>query len=162
MTERCKFCRETDRLERHHIVPRRFDGSNDEENIVTVCPTCHSKLESLYDKRFYDALGVEKATLEKAECDVDRCTNTTTRRLPLLDTDEELVVCEGHTICSHQWCGDSPKAVVFNIESDGVCLVCERHGRCAYRDCYSNDVRIYDTGWSKPLCFEHFVEVTGE
>jgi len=29
--------------------------------LVEVCPTCHSKLESLYDKRFYKELGVAEA-----------------------------------------------------------------------------------------------------
>lgn len=59
---KCYFCDETSVLEEHHIVPRRFDGSDDEKNIVEVCPTCHSKLESLYDKRFYDKLGVDTPT----------------------------------------------------------------------------------------------------
>jgi len=48
-------------LEEHHIVPRRFDGSDDDENLVRVCPTCHQKLERLYDDRFYDELGVESS-----------------------------------------------------------------------------------------------------
>jgi len=59
MSQDCYFCTETERLEEHHIVPRRFDGSDSDENTVTVCPTCHSKLESLYDSRFYSELGVE-------------------------------------------------------------------------------------------------------
>jgi len=59
--ETCYFCHEPDThlLETHHIVPRRFDGSDDAENLVTVCPTCHERLERLYDNRFYAALGVE-------------------------------------------------------------------------------------------------------
>lgn len=54
----CYFCDEKDILEQHHIVPRRFEGEDHDNNLVTVCPTCHEKLESLYDKRFYRALGV--------------------------------------------------------------------------------------------------------
>jgi hypothetical protein len=56
----CYFCDEKERIETHHIVPSRFDGSDDPENLVGVCPTCHSKLENLYSKRFYDSLGVGK------------------------------------------------------------------------------------------------------
>lgn len=56
----CKFCSESDRLESHHVVPRRFGGSDDEENLVKVCPNCHSKLEDLYGRRFYKQLGVKK------------------------------------------------------------------------------------------------------
>lgn len=43
-------------FERHHIVPTRFDGSDDAKNIVDVCPTCHRKLERLYGHRFYEQL----------------------------------------------------------------------------------------------------------
>jgi len=59
----CYFCLSEERqiLEEHHIVPRRFDGSDDDENLVRVCPTCHQKLERLYDDRFYDELGVESS-----------------------------------------------------------------------------------------------------
>jgi len=58
----CYFCLSEERqiLEEHHIVPRRFDGSDDDENLVRLCPTCHEKLERLYDSRFYDELGVER------------------------------------------------------------------------------------------------------
>jgi DNA replicative helicase MCM subunit Mcm2 (Cdc46/Mcm family) len=59
----CYFCHEPDThiLETHHIVPRRFDGTDDAENLVTVCPTCHQRLERLYDERFFESLGVEPA-----------------------------------------------------------------------------------------------------
>jgi len=62
----CYFCLSEERhiLEEHHIVPRRFDGSDDNENLVRVCPTCHEKLERLYDSRFYDELGVENSDSE--------------------------------------------------------------------------------------------------
>lgn len=62
----CYFCDETECLESHHVVPRRFDGSDKEENLVTVCPTCHRKLEGLYDKRFYNELtGVSRSNGSK-------------------------------------------------------------------------------------------------
>jgi hypothetical protein len=59
--ESCYFCHEPDThlLEVHHIVPQRFDGSDDPVNLVCVCPTCHERLERLYDGRFFDALGIE-------------------------------------------------------------------------------------------------------
>ena len=54
----CYFCGEdTDVLERHHLVPQRKGGSDKDENLVQICPTCHQKLERLYDDRFYNALG---------------------------------------------------------------------------------------------------------
>jgi len=63
MTRRsCYFCSEnnTQMLEEHHVVPRRFGGSDDDENLVTVCASCHNGLESLYNHRFYQELGVRK------------------------------------------------------------------------------------------------------
>lgn len=45
-------------LEKHHIVPRRLGGTNDDVNLVHLCPTCHRALERLYSRRFYTALGV--------------------------------------------------------------------------------------------------------
>jgi len=58
----CYFCNENNdnMLEEHHVVPRRFGGSDADENLVTVCASCHNGLESLYDSRFYDKLDVEK------------------------------------------------------------------------------------------------------
>lgn len=54
----CYFCLSEERhvLEEHHIVPRRFSGSDNDENLVQLCPTCHEKLERLYDERFYTEL----------------------------------------------------------------------------------------------------------
>lgn len=45
-------------LQEHHIVPRRHGGSDNPENIVELCASCHQAVEKLYDKRFYDSLGV--------------------------------------------------------------------------------------------------------
>jgi len=65
MSAECHFCDESEALDRHHIVPRRHGGSDDEENLVTVCPNCHRKLETLYDSRFYDeVMGASEAPIE--------------------------------------------------------------------------------------------------
>jgi len=65
--EQCKFCNETDTdcLEQHHIVPRRHGGTNKEDNLVTLCASCHRKIESLYNKRFYEKI---QETKDKFEC----------------------------------------------------------------------------------------------
>jgi len=62
----CKFCEETDSaaLEKHHIVPRRYNGSDKDENIVEVCASCHRKLESLYNQRFYQKI----RSVDQFEC----------------------------------------------------------------------------------------------
>jgi len=51
----CRFCGMTEEehheeyqrsLDIHHIIPRRCDGSNNPENLIAVCVTCHRTLES--------------------------------------------------------------------------------------------------------------------
>lgn len=64
-TSDCHFCaRQTD-IEEHHIVPDRFNGRYIRENMVGVCERCHDKLERLYDKRFYERLGITDETGER-------------------------------------------------------------------------------------------------
>lgn len=48
---KCYFCDENKKecLERHHIVPRSMGGPDIDRNLVTLCATCHRKLESLYN-----------------------------------------------------------------------------------------------------------------
>ena len=67
VSDQCYFCDESEALDRHHVVPRRHGGSDDEENLVTVCPNCHRKLETLYDSRFYNEVGV-KSDVDDLPC----------------------------------------------------------------------------------------------
>jgi len=54
-------------LETHHIVPRRFDGDDSAENLVQLCPGCHSAVEKMYNSRFYRNLGVKGAEANPKE-----------------------------------------------------------------------------------------------
>lgn len=65
--EACHFCGEksTASLETHHVVPRRYGGSDEPENLVLLCGTCHNKIEALYDERFYTEIVGE--SVEKPE-----------------------------------------------------------------------------------------------
>jgi hypothetical protein len=47
-------------IQTHHIVPNRHGGSDKDENLVDLCANCHQAIERVYDKRFYQALGVEQ------------------------------------------------------------------------------------------------------
>lgn len=49
-------------LQEHHIVPRRYGGSDRDENLVTLCASCHQAIEKIYDDRFYEMLGAKKTT----------------------------------------------------------------------------------------------------
>lgn len=60
MRECCEVCGEhrPHSMEEHHVLPRRFGGGDHAENIVTLCASCHAALESIYDKRFWTAVGL--------------------------------------------------------------------------------------------------------
>lgn len=40
----------------HHVVPRRLNGADSEENVVLLCAGCHYAIEKLYDHSFYERL----------------------------------------------------------------------------------------------------------
>lgn len=45
--QRCEWCGDqTDHPEVHHIEPRSEGGSNDESNLIVLCPACHRKADS--------------------------------------------------------------------------------------------------------------------
>jgi len=60
MSDRCQICGDVRprSLEEHHILPRRFGGGDHEDNLVTLCASCHRALESIYDKQFWTTIGV--------------------------------------------------------------------------------------------------------
>lgn len=62
----CYFCGSEVDIEEHHILPQRFDGSDLPSNTVDLCHDCHWKLERLYNKDFWEAIGVDdpRATKE--------------------------------------------------------------------------------------------------
>lgn len=67
-------------LQEHHIVPKRHGGSDDDENLVDLCASCHQAVEKIYDKRFYKKLGVanhgETYTAEELEEQFQNYANT--------------------------------------------------------------------------------------
>jgi hypothetical protein len=52
-------------IESHHVVPRRYGGSDAPENLVNLCSSCHSAIEKIYDDSFYDRLEVEETEVSK-------------------------------------------------------------------------------------------------
>jgi len=69
MSDRCYICGEDNPnvLQTHHLIPRRYGGSDQSENLVRLCANCHQAIESLYDDEFFDWLmswGKESAAAE--------------------------------------------------------------------------------------------------
>ena len=63
----CQYCkgkRKDSKLEVHHIVFRSQGGSDNQENLITLCHTCHSLLHKGNIK--LDKIGVKKGTLNHA------------------------------------------------------------------------------------------------
>lgn len=66
MTERCEICGDARprSMEEHHVLPRRFGGSDVDKNLVTLCASCHQAVESIYDKRFWTSVGLRPSDSE--------------------------------------------------------------------------------------------------
>jgi len=79
--QRCYFCGSEGPIETHHIVPSRHGGSDDETNLVDLCPTCHQRLEALYDQRYFGELGVVN---DDADADSDVTSKTQRDRIKAL------------------------------------------------------------------------------
>lgn len=97
-TERCYFCPKRTDIEVHHIVPQRFNGGDQRENLVAVCDRCHEKLEQLYDSRFYEVLGVsDEAGERKAHfsCTMSDCRNQARVECGPITAPEPMWVCLG-------------------------------------------------------------------
>jgi len=71
--EGCYFCDVTNphAVEGHHLVPQRFNGTDQPENMVDLCGSCHNKIEELYDDAFYERLGVAVDEIENENIHVD-------------------------------------------------------------------------------------------
>jgi hypothetical protein len=46
----CQHCNSRDRLEIHHLKPRRQGGKDAPENLITWCENCHTQQDALRDK----------------------------------------------------------------------------------------------------------------
>lgn len=41
----CFFCHSYKNLHLHHIIPKTLGGTDDYDNLLTVCESCHKKIE---------------------------------------------------------------------------------------------------------------------
>jgi len=98
--QRCYFCGSDGPIQTHHVVPRRYDGSDDEENLVDLCCNCHQRLEKLYDKRFYEEISVARTANPQVDYDVDAVKEWVAEECNPVEKRQELVYCvaEGRNI----------------------------------------------------------------
>jgi len=45
--KKCRICNVTKRLHIHHIIPFKISHSNEDLNLVTLCKSCHPKVEKI-------------------------------------------------------------------------------------------------------------------
>jgi DNA replicative helicase MCM subunit Mcm2 (Cdc46/Mcm family) len=122
--ETCYFCHEPDThlLETHHIVPERYGGSDDADNLVRLCPNCHERLEQVYDQRFYAELGAKKPapTIERQKPTLEEITDI--RHVINANQDHEHGVSISEVYNKAEGIGMHPqrtKATIDHLETQG-------------------------------------------
>lgn len=112
----CHICGETNRtvLHRHHIIPRRFEGPDQDENLVTLCANCHEAIEKIYTdeifQRFARKLTPDTGSFEEVDDTVKTFIKEETERVDerhkLIETDELYQhyesFCERRSLPVHQ------------------------------------------------------------
>lgn len=161
----------------HHIVPRRFDGSSEDENLVTLCASCHQAVEKMYDARFYDELGVKRDiggdTPDKV-CDLESCTATAGEWLDMAEDGERFAVCEGHTVCQFEDCSRTAEFTLIDhpsFQGSGaphVAISCSEHHTCSREGCQNRETYLVDShpeyavSHRKPYCDTHGWELISD
>lgn len=161
MSDGCYICGDDRQhvLETHHIVPQRHGGSDQEENLVTLCSSCHSSIESLYDKRFYSELGVAGGSSQSSECVLPDCTSTETKLIQDADGVSE-PVCDTHRNCMYGSCNRNATYAATNPNGEGVTLRCKAHSHCGKDGCGStNTYYLPEVSFAGLRCEEHLSEL---
>jgi len=163
----CYFCGGGEGvLETHHIVPRRFGGSDEAENLVDLCPTCHQKLERLYDRRFYEeveaGLGDDDLGEYLGACGFGNCTAEAEHTFEHAGVSTS--VCDDHKVCSLDGC--HIRTVTARPMNGDLALLCEDHVTCHAEGCQNDDTEIYRATqdrintFYRPYCSEHGSEAS--
>ena len=132
-----------DVIQGHHIIPRRYDGTDEGRNIVDLCPSCHDAIERIYDDSFFEELGVEKVSRtdgRSVQCGHPGCTSEETYHFETETHD--IWLCEGHRRCAFDDC-DKIGTPVPRYDSDFI-QVCDEHRVCKRDSCLNRDVTAYE------------------
>jgi len=56
MSKECQVCGHhfPKSMNCHHLIPRRYGGSDDDDNVVILCANCHTAIEQLYNRSFWE------------------------------------------------------------------------------------------------------------
>lgn len=149
----------------HHVVPQEYGGSDEEQNLVDLCASCHSAIHKMYGQRFYRELGVTKPDTSESVCSVSDCTSTTGKFLPAtvegVVEGGEVALCDHHAKCNESGCSRDAKHVVVPWSSESTPrVVCSTHSVCSHSGCGSNETYIMKMSFSSTKrCLEHADEL---
>jgi len=89
-SERCFICGEGNPnvFNRHHIIRRSQGGADSDENLVTLCASCHEAVEKIYDDEFWSRVEV-----------VDSKTEDHVKNPEPLSTPSEYAGDQGRLVC---------------------------------------------------------------
>lgn len=144
-----------DVIQEHHIIPRRYDGSDAGRNLVNLCPSCHDSVERIYDDSFFEELGLEKTSRAEHNmmCEWGECTSRDTFHIGSEHND--MFCCDQHRRCVISDCNKIGTPVT--LHPDTLVILCDGHRECNHSGCYNNDVIAYDTTYAGTFvyCPEH-------
>jgi hypothetical protein len=66
----CQYCSgksKDEKLDCHHIIFRKNNGTNDHKNLITLCKTCHQDLHAKYTQKTFPIQGVISKTKHATE-----------------------------------------------------------------------------------------------
>jgi len=63
----CALCGDKNNLEHHHVLPKILGGTDEPENILTLCSLHHCKIHSFADSRINAALLIREGKKKKKE-----------------------------------------------------------------------------------------------
>ncbi|WP_429126495.1 HNH endonuclease [Aeromonas veronii] len=65
----CCACGSTENLHQHHLMPRSLGGTDDEENLITLCGECHGVIHGLGKEHFANSRELQRAGYERAKAE---------------------------------------------------------------------------------------------
>lgn len=153
----CFICgdRRPNSYETHHVVPKRYGGSDDPENLVSLCSSCHSAIERLYDDGFYARLG-----LYRGERQVDAPTSKGTKLDAHQSLDRKIPGGSEHIIFARKlWCSDSEEDYIWQ-ETRATDTEFKKGKRIGCKECGETFIAIPHGEGQEELCSDCAPPVT--
>ena len=90
----CCFCGNRNGLQLHHIIQKRFGGSDSKENLILICPKCHRVYHMLSDLNLNHVLrnrNIERHEIRETKIKPITVTPTKVVTQPVITPEKEVV-----------------------------------------------------------------------